>query len=115
MYDLIIQNGKIIDGSGNPWFRADLAVQDGKIVKIARKIEGEAKRIIDAKGLTVAPGFCDLHTHSDESILYNHYAKSSIHAGVTTERLRGEKIERTACCRIRLTPKVASRVSRGRP
>ena len=85
MYDLIIQNGKIIDGSGNPWFRADLAVQDGKIVKIARKIEGEAKRIIDAKGLTVAPGFCDLHTHSDESILYNHYAKSSIHAGVTTE------------------------------
>ncbi|MEM5774466.1 MAG: D-aminoacylase [Anaerolineaceae bacterium] len=85
MYDLIIQNGRIIDGSGNPWFRADLAIKDGKIVKIARKIEGEAKRIIDAKGLTVAPGFCDLHTHSDESILYNQYAKSSIHAGVTTE------------------------------
>jgi N-acyl-D-amino-acid deacylase len=85
MYDLIIKNGRLIDGSGNPWFRADLAVKDGKIVKIARQIEGEAARVIDAQGLTVTPGFVDLHTHSDESILWNRHARSSVHAGVTTE------------------------------
>jgi N-acyl-D-amino-acid deacylase len=85
MYDLVIKNGKIIDGSGNPWFRGNIAIQDGKIVRISRSDLGEAQRMIDAQGLIVSPGFCDLHTHSDLTILFNKYARSSIHAGVTTE------------------------------
>ena len=85
MYDLIIRNGKIIDGSGNPWFRGNIAIQDGKIVNITRGEIGEAAKSIDASNLTVTPGFCDLHTHSDQTILFNKYARSSLHAGVTTE------------------------------
>ncbi len=85
MYDLIIRNGKIIDGSGNPWFRGSIAIKDGKIVNIWRGEGGEAIQSIDASGLTVTPGFCDLHTHSDQTILFNKFARSSLHAGVTTE------------------------------
>jgi N-acyl-D-amino-acid deacylase len=85
MYDIIIKNGKIVDGSGNPWYSGNVAIKDGKIVKISRADLGEAKRVIDAKGLVVSPGFCDLHTHSDMTILYHKYAKSTIHQGVTTE------------------------------
>ena len=65
MYDLLIKNGFIIDGTGSPGFHADVAVKDGKIVKIARKILGEAAQVIDATGLTVTPGFIDAHSHDD--------------------------------------------------
>ena len=85
MYDIILKNGKIIDGTGNPWFKANIAIKDGRIVAISRNDLGEAQRIIDTAGLTVTPGFCDLHTHSDQTILFNKFAKSSVHAGVTTE------------------------------
>jgi N-acyl-D-amino-acid deacylase len=85
MFDLIIKNGKIVDGSGNPFFKANIAIQGGKIVQISRADLGDAKRVIDAHGWIVSPGFCDLHTHSDLTILFNQNAKSSLHAGVTTE------------------------------
>lgn len=55
MFDILIKNGQIVDGSGKPAFYADLAVKDGKIAKIAPAIEGEAKEIIDASGLQVTP------------------------------------------------------------
>lgn len=85
MFDLIIQNGKIVDGSGNAWFYGDVAVKDEKIVELGRLSSKEAKRIIDAQGLVVAPGFIDSHSHSDQALLTNGKAQSKIYQGVTTE------------------------------
>ena len=70
MFDILIKNGTIVDGSGTPAFRGDLAVRNGKIAKIAPSIDGDAKEIIDAAGLQVTPGFIDSHSHSDENILH---------------------------------------------
>ena len=58
MYDLLIRNGRVVDGTGNPWFRADVAVKDGTVAAIGR-IEGKAEQVIDADGLFVALGFID--------------------------------------------------------
>ena len=86
MYDLLIKNGTLIDGTGAPRFAADLAVQDGRIARIASEITEPARRVIDARGLMVSPGFIDTHTHSDGTILdpestgYNH-----LEDGATTE------------------------------
>jgi len=85
MYDTLFKNGRIVDGTGNPWFKADVAVIEGKVAAIGRQVAGEAERVIDASGLVVTPGFIDLHTHSDRSIRTNNKATSSIMAGVTTE------------------------------
>src|SRR5437762_2085073 len=63
-YDLVVRNGKIVDGTGNPWFHGDLAIKGDKIAVLG-KIPGKGKREIDAKGLIVAPGFIDMHSHSD--------------------------------------------------
>ena len=83
MYDLIIKNGKIIDGTGSPCFRADVAIKDGKIVKTGRGLEG-ALKIIDADGLTVTPGFIDSHSHSDSNILTYPEQTEKIEQGITT-------------------------------
>ena len=80
MYDLIIKNGKIIDGTGTPHYSADVAVKDGKIAKIAKKLDGAA-HIINAKGLTVTPGFIDSHSHSDGAILTSPDMKEKIEKG----------------------------------
>ena len=85
MYDILFKNGCVADGTGNPWFRADLAVAEGKIAALGRRLTCKAGRVIDASGLVVAPGFIDLHTHSDRTIMTNNRATSSIMAGVTTE------------------------------
>ena len=69
MYEIIIRGGTVVDGTGAPRYRADVAVQDGKIAKIAPHIEGEAQREIDASGKIVSPGFIDYHSHSDNTIL----------------------------------------------
>lgn len=86
-YDLLITNGRIIDGTGNPWFHGDVAIVGDKIVAVGRVPAGKAKRVIDAKGLTVAPGFIDIHSHSDDLILEDGRAQSKIRQGVTTEVL----------------------------
>lgn len=65
MLDVLIRNGRIVDGTGSPWFKAELGIQDGKIVLIRHRIREEATRTIDAAGSVVAPGFIDMHTHSD--------------------------------------------------
>ena len=65
MYDILILNGRIISGSGNPWFYGDLAVVKDKIVKIGYLDKAQAKKLIDAKGCFVTPGFIDGHNHSD--------------------------------------------------
>lgn len=84
MFDLIIKNARIIDGTGSPWYRADLAVKDGKIASIGR-INEEAAAIIDAEDKYLAPGFIDIHSHSDASILNNPSNESRLLQGVTTE------------------------------
>lgn len=85
MFDLLIKNGLLIDGAGNPWFNADLGISNGKVVEISRRINAKAERIIDAKGLVVSPGFIDIHSHSDLTLLINPRADSKVRQGVTTE------------------------------
>ncbi len=86
-YDLVIRGGRIVDGTGNPWFAGDVAIRGERIVAIGRVPPGEAKRTIDAKGLVVAPGFIDMHSHSDTLLLEDGHAQSKIRQGVTTEIL----------------------------
>ena len=83
MYDLIIRNGRIADGSGLPAFNADLAISNGRVARIGR-IEGKALETIDADGKVVAPGFIDPHTHFDAQLLWDGYAKPALSHGVTT-------------------------------
>jgi N-acyl-D-aspartate/D-glutamate deacylase len=87
LYDLVIRNGKIVDGTGNPWYVGDVAIRGDKIVAVGRIPAAEAKRVIDAKGLVVAPGFIDMHSHSDYVLLEDGNAQSKIRQGVTTEVL----------------------------
>ena len=82
-YDLLIQNGRIVDGTGNPWFVGDIAINAGKIVKVG-KITANATRTIDATGLIVSPGFIDVHTHIEGNDLKIPTAPNFIHDGVTT-------------------------------
>lgn len=84
-YDVVIANGKIIDGTGNPWFHADVAIKNGKIVKIGRVDGKNAKRVIDAKGMAVAPGFIDMHTHTDLTALADGNTESKVRQGVTLD------------------------------
>lgn len=83
-YDLVIRNARVVDGSGSPWFRADVAVRGDTIARIAPGIDAPAKRVIDAGGLVVAPGFIDLHTHARRAIFAVPTADNYIRQGVTT-------------------------------
>ena len=82
-YDVLIKGGRIYDGSGLPSYLGDVAVQDGRIVDTGR-INGSAKRVINADGLAVSPGFIDFHTHLDAQLLWDPLATSSCFHGVTT-------------------------------
>ncbi len=83
-FDILIKNGKIFDGTGNLGFKSDIAVKDGKIVKLQYRIEDSATRTIDASGLIISPGFIDMHSHSDTGILYDNKLQSIIMQGITT-------------------------------
>ena len=85
MYDLILRGGTIYDGTGTAPYRADLAVKDGKIAAIAPEISGEAHRVLDVTGLAVAPGFIDVHSHSDHVWLTDERCESKLYQGVTSE------------------------------
>jgi N-acyl-D-amino-acid deacylase len=82
-YDLIVRNGKIIDGSGIPGFHADVAVSGGRIVEIGQ-VSGDARRVLDADGLVVAPGIIDNHTHYDAQVTWDPLCTFSCYHGVTT-------------------------------
>lgn len=83
-YDILIKNGKILDGTGNSWFYGNIAVKNGKIIGVGREVDGPAKKIIDATGLIVAPGFIDVHTHLEGDEDKDPTAASFIYDGVTT-------------------------------
>lgn len=84
MLDLILKNGKIVDGSGNPWYYGDIAIQEGIIKKIGR-VNSEAKEIEDISGLTITPGFIDTHSHSDLYLIHEPSSLPKIMQGITTE------------------------------
>ncbi|MGA8154588.1 MAG: D-aminoacylase [Terriglobales bacterium] len=84
-YDLLIVNAQILDGGGSPWYEGSVAIKDGKIADIGRIGNVSAKRTIDAAGMVVAPGFIDMHSHSDFTLLVDGNAESKIRQGVTTE------------------------------
>lgn len=84
-YDLIIHNGRIIDGTGSPWYSGDVAIRDGKIAAIGPVLEARAKQTIDAQRMVIAPGFIDMLGQSDLSILVNPQLPSKIFQGITTE------------------------------
>lgn len=83
MYDLVIRNGTIVDGSGMPSYRADIAVTGNRIAKIGRVAE-KGREEVDASGKAVSPGFIDPHTHFDAQLLWDGYAKPALSHGVTT-------------------------------
>jgi len=85
MFDYIIRNGSIVNGTGKPSFVADIAITDGVISQIGRGLDGAGRNEIDATGLVVAPGFIDIHSHSDLSLFFDSHAESKIRQGVTTE------------------------------
>ncbi len=83
-YDIIIKNGKIVDGAGNPWYYADIGIKDGIIEKIRPKLKETAAKEIDAKGLMVCPGFIDMHTHTDFLLAIYTRMDSAMRQGITT-------------------------------
>lgn len=83
LLDLLIRGGDVIDGTGAPRRRADVAVRDGRIFAIGDVGTGSGARTIDARGRAVSPGFIDIHSHSDESVLVNSALESAVHQGVT--------------------------------
>jgi N-acyl-D-amino-acid deacylase len=87
MYDLIIRNGKIIDGTGSPWYYGDVAIKNDKIEKIGYLKNFRSKEEIDAKGKIVSPGFIDMHTHSDLYILDTPLIEAKVRQGITTDLL----------------------------
>jgi N-acyl-D-amino-acid deacylase len=84
-YDSVLSNGRILDGCGNPWYWGDLAILDGHIATIAPSGTLKGKQSIDIAGRFISPGFIDIHTHSDLTILVNRRAESVVRQGVTTE------------------------------
>ena len=119
-FDLVIRNARIVDGTGSPWYRGDIALRGDTIARIAPKIDAAAARVIDARGHVVSPGFIDLHTHARRGIFEVPTADNYVRQGVTTliEGPDGSSplplkpfLERVAATRI--TPNFAMFVGQG--
>ena len=84
-FDIVIVNGRVVDGAGNPWFKADVGITGDSICAVGKSLDAGAERTVDAEGLVVAPGFIDIHGHSSYSVLIDPRVESKIRQGVTTE------------------------------
>ena len=104
-YDIVVRNGRVLDGAGNPWILADVAVRDGRIVRVGA-VAGQGRREIDAEGLYVAPGFIDMMDQSGSVLPRNPLAENKLRMGVTSaiggrgrdpraRRFRGHLLPRT--------------------
>jgi N-acyl-D-amino-acid deacylase len=83
IYDLVLRGGRVVDGSGSPWFRADVAIRDDSIAAVSRHLSGRARRTIDVEGAVVAPGFIDIHSHA-RAIVKSPTAENYVRQGVTS-------------------------------
>src|SRR5882757_1821484 len=84
-FDIVITNGRIIDGTGSPWYSGDIGVRDGKIAAIGNLHDARRARTIDARGKIIAPGFIDMLGQSEYTILVDPRLPSKIYQGITTE------------------------------
>ena len=84
-FDIVITNGRIIDGTGSPWYSGDIGIRDGKITVIGNLSAAPRARTIDARGMVVAPGFIDMLGQSEFTILVDPRLPSKIYQGITTE------------------------------
>jgi dihydroorotase/N-acyl-D-amino-acid deacylase len=84
-YDIVIRDGRIVDGTGSPWYAGDIGIRGGRVAAIGRLADAPARRIIDARGMVVAPGFIDMLGQSELTILVNAHLPSKIYQGITTE------------------------------
>jgi N-acyl-D-amino-acid deacylase len=84
MLDILIQNGQVVDGSGVPRYRADVAIEGDRIVDVGRLESTGAETVIDASGCAVTPGFVDMHSHADLTLPILPTADSLVHQGITT-------------------------------
>lgn len=84
-FDIVIERGRIIDGTGSPWYSGDVGIRDGRIAAIGKLTDAPAARRIDASGMVVAPGFIDMLGQSDLTVLVNPHLPSKIFQGITTE------------------------------
>ena len=82
-YDVVIRNGRVLDGAGNPWIRADVAIKDGRFARIGRVV-GRGKLELDATGQYVSPGWIDMMDQSGYALLRNGLAENKLREGVTT-------------------------------
>lgn len=83
-YDVLIRHGRIVDGTGDPWFYGDIAIRGDRIAAVGLMPQAEARQVIDATGLVVAPGFVDIHSHGDRGIFRTPAAENYVYQGVTT-------------------------------
>src|SRR5512146_1155801 len=84
-FDVVILNGRIIDGSGNPWYRGDVGIRGDRIAAIGKLADAPAKQRIDATDLVVSPGFIDMLGQSETALLIDNRAISKLSQGITTE------------------------------
>jgi N-acyl-D-amino-acid deacylase len=92
-FDILVRGGRVIDGTGAPWFYGDVGVREGHIVAIGKLADHAAKEVIEAKGSMVTPGFIDMHAHSDLTLIRDGRGLSKIRQGVTTEVIgEGESV-----------------------
>ncbi len=107
MFDLILKGGEIFDGTGSEGAVGDIGITDGRITEIGSMETDGAREIIDASGLVVAPGFVDMHTHSDFTLIADGRAESQVHQGVTTEVIGQCGISCAPVCSHDAIPKVS--------
>ena len=84
-FDIVIHGGQIIDGTGNPWFYADIGIRNGKIAAVGKISPEAGERAVSAKGFVVSPGYIDMHTHSDQPVIADGNAESKVRQGVTLD------------------------------